>query len=112
MKINCNKDKTEVICFNTHEKDDKLVPQTFKLGDNEIQRVKKTKVLGLTMDEQLNYDQHTEEVLRSVRITWVTLCKLSNRQWGLKQQVMIYLVNEIILIVYLFIGHVFSQVFV
>ena len=109
MKINCNKDKTEVICFNTHEKDDKLVPQTFKLGDNEIQRVKKTKVLGLTMDEQLNYDQHTEEVLRSVRITWVTLCKLSNRQWGLKQQVMIYLIKTLIISKWSYAGHIYMN---
>ena len=106
MKINCNKDKTEVICFNTSEKDDNLVPQTFNLGENEIQRVKKTKVLGLTMDEELNYNHHTEEVLRSVRITWVNLCKLSNRQWGLQQQVMIYLIKTLIISKWSYAAHI------
>ena len=106
MKINCSKDKTEVICFNTNEKDDDLVPQTFKLGDKEIQRVKKTKVLGLTMDDQLNYNQHTENVLRSVRMTWVNLCKLSNRQWGLNQQVMRHLITTLIISKWSYAAHI------
>ena len=109
MKINCNKDKTEVICFNTHEDNDELVPQTFKLGEREIQRVKKTKVLGLTMDYKLKYDYHTEEVLKSVRATWVTLCKLSNRQWGLKQKVMIYLIRTMIISKWSYAGHIFMN---
>ena len=61
------------------------------------------------MDEQLNYDQHTEEVLRSVRITWVTLCKLSNRQWGLKQQVMIYLIKTLIISKWSYAGHIYMN---
>ena len=109
MKINCNKDKTEVICFNTQENNEELVPNTFKLGENEILRVKKTKVLGLIMDDRLKYDHHAEEVLRSVRLTWVTLCKLSNRQWGLKQKVMIYLIKTMIISKWAYAGHIYMN---
>ena len=107
MKINCNKDKTEVICFNTNEKNDDLVPWKFRLGENEIQRVLKTKVLGLVIDHKLKFDHHTEGVLKSMRITWVTLCQLSNRQWGLKQKVMVYLVKTLILSKWAYASHIY-----
>ena len=109
MKINCNKDKTEVICFNTKEKNDDLVPWKFKLGENEIERVKKTKVLGLVMDDQLKFNYHTEEVLKSVRATWATLCKLSNRHWGLKQKVMVYLIKTMIVSKWSYASHIYMN---
>ena len=109
MKINCNKDKTEVICFNTKEKNDDLVPWKFTLGENEIQRVLKTKVLGLVMDHELKFNYHTEQVLKSVRITWVSLCKLSNRQWGLKQKVMVYLIKTLIISKWSYASHIYMK---
>ena len=109
MKINCNKDKTEVICFNTKENNDDLVPWKFRLGDNEIQRVKKTKVLGLIVDDKLKYDTHTQETLKSVRITWVTLCKLSNRQWGLQQNIMVYLIKTMIISKWSYASHIYMN---
>ena len=42
MMINCQPDKTEVIAFNTAEKDQALVPSSFKLGENKINRVHHT----------------------------------------------------------------------
>ena len=109
MKINCNKDKTEVICFNTNENNDDLVPWKFKLGENEIERVTKTKVLGLIMDDQLKFNHHTEAVLKSIRATWVTLCKLSNRQWGLKQKVMVYLIKTMIISKWSYASHIYMN---
>ena len=109
MKINCNKNKTEVICFNTNENNLDLVPKEFQIGENTIQRVNKTKVLGLIMDDKLKYDLHTEEVLKSMRITWVNLCKLSNRQWGLKQKVMIHLVKTLLLSKAFYASHVYMN---
>ena len=53
MVINCNRNKSEVIAFATAENDRSLVPKTFKIGDKEIHRVSKTKVLGLIVDEDL-----------------------------------------------------------
>ena len=59
------------------------------------------------MDNKLKYDYHTEEVLKSVRLTWVTLCKLSNRQWGLKQKVMIYLIKTMIISKLAYAAHIY-----
>ena len=68
---------------------------SFTLGDKEIKRVPATKVLGLTIDEDLSYKQHSEEVLKSLHCIWANLCKYSNRHWGFKQDVMLYLVKTL-----------------
>ena len=79
MNVNCDKNKTEVICFNSNENDRNLIPSRFALGDKQICKVTSTKVLGLTIDEDLSYKQHCSNVLKSIQTTWAELCKYSNR---------------------------------
>ena len=95
MKVNCDRNKTEVICFNTKENNKDLIPMSFKLGDNEIYRVAETKVLGLTIDEELTYKLHSQEVLKSLYAKWAILCQYSNRHWGFNQNVMLYLIKTL-----------------
>lgn len=95
MKVNCDRNKTEVICFNTAEKNKSLIPNSFKLGNKEIYKVTKTKVLGLTIDEDLTYLPHSQEILTSLQAKWAKLCKYSNRHWGFNQRVMLYLIKAI-----------------
>lgn len=95
MKINCDRNKTEIVCFNTAEGNKELVPNSFKLGDNVIYKVAETKVLGLTIDEDLTYKKHSQEVLKSLHAKWAILCKYSNRHWGFNQHVMIYLIKAL-----------------
>ena len=95
MKINCDKNKTEVLCFNTVEGNKDIIPKQFKIGDKVIYRVSETKVLGLLIDEDLNYKSHSQEVLKSLHATWSTLCKYSSRHWGFNQNVMLYLVKAL-----------------
>ena len=83
MKINCEKNKTEVICFNTSEGDMNLIPTSFKIGGKIIYRVPETKVLGLTIDENLTYKSHCQNVIKSLQGRWASLCKYSNKYWGL-----------------------------
>ena len=97
MKVNCDKNKTEIICFNTAERNPNLIPQSFQLGEKVINRVSETKVLGLTIDESLTYMPHSEAVLKSLQNRWVTLCKYSNRHWGFNQRVMLHLVKALFL---------------
>ena len=66
MKVNCNKNKTEIICFNTAERNKALIPDSFKLGDEVIYKVSETKVLGLKIDEELSYKPHSQDILRSI----------------------------------------------
>ena len=97
MNVNCNRNKTEVICFNTVEKNRDLIPTSFKLGENVIYRVNKTKVLGLTMDEELTYKPHSQLVLRSLHEIWSSLCIYSNCHWGFTQLVMLQLIKTLFL---------------
>ena len=107
MKVNCDKNKTEVICFHTKENNKDLIPTSFSLGNKEILRVSSTKVLGVTIDEGLTYDKHCDNVLKSIQTTWVNLCKYSNRHWGFKQDVMLYLVKTLILSKIHYASHVY-----
>ena len=108
MKVNCDKNKTEVICFHTKENNKNLIPTSFSLGNKEILRVSSTKVLGLTMDEDLTYEKHCDNVLKSIQTTWVNLCKYSNRHWGFKQDVMLYLVKTLILSKIHYASHIYA----
>ena len=97
MKVNCDRNKTEVICFNTNEGDMNLVPQSFKLGNKDIYRVTETKVLGLVIDEKLSYRSHCELVTKSLQQRWVSICKYSNKHWGFNVRVMITLLKALFL---------------
>ena len=108
MKVTCDRNKTEVICFNTKENNKELIPLSFTLGDKEIQRVAATKVLGLTIDEDLSYQQHSEVVLKSLHGIWANLCKYSNRHWGFKQDVMLYLVKTLFLSKLAYASHIWA----
>lgn len=96
MIINCNPSKTELICFGTAEKNPELIPQTFKLGNYTLKFVEKTKVLGLVMDQKLNYIDHGKEVNRKILGRWVAICKYTNRNWGFKQHVIVRLIEVLI----------------
>ena len=50
MVINCQKNKTEIICFNSPEG---KPPQSFKLGEDEIHTVTSSKVLGVILDNEM-----------------------------------------------------------
>ena len=59
MVINCQKNKTEIICFNSPKC---KPPQSFKLGEDEIHTVTSSKVLGVILDKDLNYEEHSKSV--------------------------------------------------
>ena len=96
MIINCDKDKTELICFGTAEKRPELVPESFKLGNSTIQFVDKTVVLGLTMDNKLSYIDHGKAINKKILSRWVTICKFSNRNWGFRQHVIVCLLEVLV----------------
>ena len=109
MKINCARNKTEIICFHTAENNKELIPKTFSLEDNDIHLVKKTKVLGLTIDEDLTYIPHSEDVLNSLNARWVTICKHSNRNWGFNIKVMSSLIKSLFLSKLAYASHIWMS---
>ena len=97
LKINCDKNKTEIICFNSAEGDKSLIPMTFKLGNKEIHRVNETKVLGVIIDEHLTYKSHSEMIQKALLGRWATICRYANKHWGFRTHVMMLLLRTLFL---------------
>ena len=97
MKINCLPNKTEVMCFGTAENDRSLIPQEFKLGSQKIKLVKNTKVLGITIDEELTFTQHSQDVYKKLITRWNLIQIYCNRNWGFTQKVMVELTRTLFL---------------
>ena len=79
MVINCSPNKTEIITFHTAENNKLLVPQSFKLGQKMVKVVSKSKVLGLIIDEDLSYKDHSEYIYNRLLKKWVLVAKYSNK---------------------------------
>ena len=94
LVVNCRVNKTEVICFNSSTPN--LVPTTFKLGNKEIRLVNHSKVLGITLDEKLNYKEHSRLVYNKLLFKWVTVCRYSSRKWGMNLSVILQILKVII----------------
>lgn len=109
MKLNCDKNKTEIIAFNTAERNKDIIPKQFFIGDKVIYRVAQTKVLGLIIDEDLTYTPHSQEVLKSLHAVWATLCKYSSRHWGFTQRVMLQLVKALFISKMSYASHIWMS---
>ena len=105
MVINCQKNKTEYVCFGTAEKTANI-PETVKLGNKEINRVTETKVLGVMIDEKLNYQTHSEMVLNRLLGKWAMICKYSNNQWGFSQKIIAQVTKSLILSILHYAGSI------
>ena len=94
MVINCNINKTEVICFNCP--DISAVPTSYSLCGNTILLTDNSKVLGITLDRKLNYKQHSQEVFNKLIYKWVSMSRYANRNWGMSQKVIVRLTKAIL----------------
>ena len=92
MVVNCQKNKTEVICLYSEDK----MPDSFDLGNKKISLTEKSKVLGIVLYKYLNYSHQTTTVLNKLNYRWVKICQYTNRNWGLNQRVLTRLYQVII----------------
>lgn len=95
MIINCQPDKTEILCFSTAENNRSLVPNTFKLCGQDIKIVKHTKALGLIIDEDLKFIEHGKAVYNKLAKKWATICSYSHRHWGFNCRVMVQIIKTL-----------------
>ena len=93
MVINCNINKTEIICFKCS--DPTAVPQSFTLSGNTIHLTDASKVLGITIDSKLNFRQHSHEVYNKLLYRWICISKCCNRNWGMNQKVLVRLAKTL-----------------
>ena len=106
MIINCNPDKTEIIGFNTAEGDSNLIPASFTLGGKTIKRVSKTKVLGLILDENLDFKDHTQYVYNKLQKLWYTISQYANRHWGFNKSVLTHVIKTLFLPTLFYASHI------
>ena len=104
MKINCQKNKTEFICFGTAENNADQIPLTIKLGHEDIRKVEETKVLGVMVDSKLSYLAHSQMILKRLLGKWATICKYSNNRWGFSQKVITQISRTLILTIMHYAG--------
>ena len=103
--MNCKIDKTEIVVF-TDNKNTCCIPTELCVNNKRIRIVKQSKVLGLIIDNQLCFKQHSDMVLSSLNSKWVMICKYSNRNWGFNQKVIVRLIKTIFLSKLFYAGHV------
>jgi hypothetical protein len=99
LAINCAKNKTEAIILQ-HKGKNTINPkslQNLKIGDKEILFVKKSKVLGVIIDENLDFKNHASIQLRNCWYTWYTLCKNTTTVRGLNQSSLTTLFKSVVL---------------
>ena len=82
LLINCSKNKTECIIMKSKDSQSTLVPK-LKIGNKELQYVKKSKVLGVIFDEDLKFDKHANYVLKNCWYAWYRLSDHTTRKKGL-----------------------------
>ena len=95
MVINCQKNKTEMVCFSTAENNCEIIPEKFSIEDKEIRVVSETKVLGLVIDNKLSYKPHSELVLKKLNWKWHQITTYCNRNTGLNQRVLVNLIRTL-----------------
>ena len=109
MVINCQPNKTEVMCFGTAENNRSLIPTEYKLGNQKIKLVKQTKVLGIIIDEELSFKQHSEETYKKLITRWNIIKLYCNRNWGFNQKVMVELIRTLFVSCLMYGSHIWMN---
>ena len=97
MVVNCASNKTEYVCFSKAKGDIDIVPSHMPFGHKEINRLDVTCVLGLYLDQNLNFIHHSDRVYSKLLYRWTSILKYGNNQWGLNQRVMRNLIKVLFL---------------
>ena len=85
------------------------IPNSVNIGDKTIYRVDKTKVLGVIIDEKLNYIPQSKEVYKKLCGKWASICQYTNIHWGFNQRVITQLINTIFTSSLQYAGHIWMN---
>ena len=98
LVINCSKNKTEAIIVQPKGATTTAANIiSLEISGNTINYVKKSKVLGLVVDENLTFRYHAIEKLQSCWYTWNNITRYSNRHKGLNVASLTMLLKALIL---------------
>ena len=82
LVINCSKNKTEAVIVRSRDSASTVLGN-LTISGKEIQYVKKSKVLGVIVDEEMSFKTHAQAVLKSCWFEWHRLSSLTTRKRGL-----------------------------
>ena len=82
LAVNCSRNKTEAILV-TSRSSHSTVLGKLTISGEEIQYVKKSKVLGIVIDEDLTFESHAKTTLKACWFKWNTLTNHTTRKRGL-----------------------------
>ena len=82
LSVNCDPNKTEIICLFSSDEAVEFLPD-LAICQKPISFVKKSKVLGLTIDHTLSFQNHAKLKLRDCWLAWNNLCRHTTRIAGL-----------------------------
>ena len=99
LKVNCDVNKTECLIIrpDTWQKTSSVLPMKLTIDGNTIQYVKKSKVLGLVIDDELQFSQHANKKLQQCWFTWYSITRNSNRYSGLNISSLVLLFKSVVL---------------
>ena len=83
LVINCDVNKTEAIILKTKAIKNKPQPPELQINGKAIRYVKNTKVLGVVVDDELNFKAHALKKLNESNKKWGMITKSTNRNHGL-----------------------------
>ena len=63
-------------------------------------------LLGLVMDEDLTYMDHSKKVNNKLITKWAMICQYCNKNWGFNQKVLIQLIRTLFLSTLFYAGHI------
>ena len=81
--INCDQNKTEVIIIHGQKSILTSNIPKVKIGDNYLHYVKKSRVLGIILDDQLSFLHHAKDILKRCWHQWYRISKDTTRHNGL-----------------------------
>jgi len=85
LVINCEVNKTEAIILKTGGEpcSDEEQPPQLQINNQYIRYVRNTKVLGVIIDDELNFSYHARQKLQECNKKWGLITKSTNRNHGL-----------------------------
>ena len=104
LVVNCDRNKTEAIILKTStsalNNDPNQQPMSLpklRINGKEIEYVQKTKVLGIILDDQLNFKEHALEKLKACNKKWAFITRGTNRNHGLNIRSLLLLLKATVL---------------
>ena len=99
LKINCDKNKTECLIIQSTSRNQSMACtfQKLKINGKEINYVEQTTVLGVVIDNKLNFNKHANKKLQQCWFTWYKLTKNCTRFRGLNVSSLVILFKTVVL---------------